>query len=84
MIGRHQREVVLARWSRLLILLHLEVTNVTKFEVPVSTNIFSKTNWRILQIIVLGFISMFIVMHHNLARNMRPPGMSVLQARRVI
>ena len=38
-----------------------------KFEVPVSTDIFSKTNWHILQIIVRGFISMF--MHHNLAHN---------------
>ena len=67
MIGRRRREAILARRSRLLILLHLEVTNVTKFEVPVSTNIFSKTNWHILQIIVHGFISMF--MHHNLAHN---------------
>ena len=38
-----------------------------KFKVPVSTDIFPKTKWRILQIIVCGFISMFV--HHNLARN---------------
>ena len=38
-----------------------------KFKVPVSTDIFPQTNWLILQIIVCGFISMFV--HHNLARN---------------
>ena len=42
-------------------------TYCCKFKVPVPTDIFPKTNWRILQIIVCGFISMFV--HHNLARN---------------
>ena len=37
------------------------------FKVPVPTDIFPKTNWRILLIIVRGFISMFV--HHNLASN---------------
>ena len=38
-----------------------------KFKVSVSTDIFPQTNWLILQIIVCGFICMFV--HHNLARN---------------